>query len=452
MSSRAGTHHWYGRVAACEQGYSPVVDGGAVTRLRSTGSILYAMESHGLVTTLQALAAAPDSWVALLPVGRQGPDDWRGALMAVDMLPAAQSGGEVAGPHTGSHRALLVATHPASLLLLQRYLAVERNNLAAELREAEAAWEAGARPEYGGGGGGVHVHLRLLQRPPVPVVVQPWQGAGEVAPWQQQQQQGQQARQQQQQQPGRPAGRAGLAAAAAAAAAAGGASGSNAAEVQGVLGLLDPLPSDAQPMMPSVVAAPAPSTTLLCAARLGLHPQPLDGSDGNGSRTPPDDASASAAHAAAAQTVLCLSASGGVSAAALLPPNEAVALLNEQSRLVWQLEGGAPEQPLLQVEKAAPSNSTVLRLLYRAGGLAARAQGHALAPGAVTPRAAAARWHNAPKPANEEDALDEEGSALAGCVDADLLLSAAGTTLTDDDGDDALHAQVLHQMLWQAVL
>ena len=219
----------YGRVMVQELSSAAACFQGVVTKVVGSGSSLVAQEALGPVTAFTALADSTGGWVQLLPVGL----DDRSGIMAADfaleplqgppppsiaaaactgirsmpLAPAlsqtAQLVGAVQGEEGNSgrsaaggggqepthesqdqqqdqqHQAVLVAAHPAGLLLLQRYLQQEADHVVAMLQAAQHAWDVGHRPPnpLASGRGGI------LLRDPLSTVSQVWQGAGEAAPW-----------------------------------------------------------------------------------------------------------------------------------------------------------------------------------------------------------------------------------------------------------------------------
>jgi hypothetical protein len=354
----------FGRVSIQELSTTTALFQGVVTKLASSGDCLVALESLGPVTAYTAVYDTPGDWVQLMPVGM----DDQSRLMAVDfviqdpqksMLAEAAAAAEAAVHSSDGgaqpeqlqmYQGLLVGTHPAGLMLLQRDLFEEAGHVNEMLCAAERAWEAGNRPPdvqaYGGS---------ILMTDPVRGLHGAlWQGAGEAAPW--------------------PAAAAGLhqqleeqlqqlmlggrvqedharsVMARVAELAAGRQAGGELSQVVRVnwLGLVSTAPSLAPQLLASATCAPAPSSMLMYKARLGLHAAAVD----SGEPVACDSTQGRAGECSAASqggvdrvvqsragvepntTVLCLSASGGVAAVQLLPPAQASQLLSWQSGAV----------------------------------------------------------------------------------------------------------------------
>jgi len=502
---------------------------GVVTKLSSSGSSIFALESLGPVTVLRAMAAQPGGWVQPVPVAV----DARSRLMAADFCvdpasrassPAAaacltaaagaagtgallqgRTGGagtssEVrrAGPAAGQqqpadpqqqhhhhHQAILVATHPAGLMLLQRDLQQEASDLSGMLDAAQTAWERGQRP---------HSHMTagrsvLLTEMTAAALGQPWQGAGEAAPWaaghplqhiQQQMMEEVEAA---------GAGAAEIAAAArevlvAYARLSGSAAGQEGLIHPDWLSLLSVSPGLAPPLLPSAECGPAPGSMLLCQAQLGLHPAPAAGrthtvlesssnissssSGGGGGRGggPDDEQGLLSQDFVPGSCIVCLSASGGVSAAQLLPPAQAAALMAWQKAASFDAQGLPASLQLLnwgQCRAAAAATAAgttssssgdaaaVAEMLLR--GLpcpdaAASYEHYDQAPGALP--AGPDRLQRAVQGAQTDHQGQREEVGPVGAVEGDLLFMGVAPGAADAAGGQP--AVVLQHMLWQHAL
>jgi hypothetical protein len=384
------------RVVVRELSCCDVLSGGSVQQLRSTGSTIIAMEGLGSVTVIKAVQALPGAPVQLLPVG----GDHSGLLalealpvapaeaalveppaqvaQQVDTLPSSAAGPsgsdgssnravtqhqQGSAPHSAAAAALaaprqpgnlrsavLVACHPVGLMLLQRDLPAEAQYQAMARRAAEAARESGATGVAGALGQQPGA-LGLQQQQLTAAGQHLWLGAGEAAPW-----------------------AAGVALPAQqhipmlhphAVRQAGAAGGGGGAAAQGLLPLG---PQPAPHLLPSAACAPAPGTSVMCAARLGLHAQPLGPhpSSTRGSCVQGQMANDVSCTSGVSnwQPIWCLSATGGVSVAHMLQPHDLNVLV--QLRRGLEQQQGARQQTctLLQVGEQAHTGSCS-RLLRR---------------------------------------------------------------------------------------
>eukprot|EP00775_Hariotina_reticulata_P008964 gene8964-9139_t len=417
------------RVAVRELSSCPLLSGGVALQLRSTGSTITATESLGSITIIKALQA-PGALVQLLPVGAD-----HSGLMALDALPvvaAADSGAEtmpahvqdggswptseeasVGGPSNnngsstgavsqsqqgsapyrpsaalaaaGQHQqsAVLAACHPVGLMLLQRDLPAEQQHQVMARRVAERAWESGASGLRG------PAALELQQQQLMAAAEQPWLGAGEAAPW---------------------AAGVPLPAQQHMIDVVGRGAAAGAGQGAGALGVLPLGPQSAPHLLPSAACAPAPGTSVMCAARLGLHVQRLGqhssstkSSSCSESLVSSDDSCSSSG--SCWQPVWCLSPTGGVSVANLLRPQDLQVLLQLQRMLEQQQEMRQQACMLLPVGKQAPKDSCswLLRRLEK-----------------LRPSAKYSCYHQDHRQWQEDDG-EEDSSFPENCVDGDSL-------------------------------
>lgn len=488
-----------GRVSVQELSSATPLFQGVVTKLSSCGSCVVALESMGPVAAFQALCVQPGGWVQLLGVGM----DDRSKLMAVDFIQAApqQQGPSIAiatsrtGAGAGAvgvaagtaavasadgssaeqgpqHAAVLVAAHPAGLMLLQQDLQQEASHVDGMLQAAQAAWEAGQRPPDFGG-----QHRSILLVEPA-AANNPWQGAGEAAPWAGGGLDGGAARAAALDQQGAlDDERAAMLLlqqqlAAAAEAAAGVA---HTAEQQCVrpdwLNLMNPTPGLAPVMLPSAACAPAPGSMLLCQACLGLHTAPAQTAPGSSSGEATSGQAGSGElstqmldqEGPVGDSVLCLSSSGGVAAAQLLPasqmsqllPWQASAVLEPQAAgqlLLWGLgaPGGAAAAASLVGAGLAGSGAFVAKEFLR--GLpepdpVSSYEGYERAPGAL---ASAQVGRLVLQEQRQDEDTGRQGAPL-GVVDGDLLDMVAARQ--QGHGGGGMQAAVaLQHSLWQQAL
>lgn len=462
QSMQSSSARQCGRLSLQELSSTAPMNQGVVTKLSSSGSCVVALESLGSVTAFRALCVQPGGWVQLMSVANAGMDS--GKLIAADfaMQPAAPlnlacadagrtsaAGGarEPAGARASGassraaapqqeqeheaaaaaavpqNQAILVATHPAGLLLLQRDLQDEGRHVSSLIQAAQAAWEAGNRPDEF-----IVSRTGILMAEPA-ARAQPWQGAGEVAPWAGLDAAAQRQLQGLREDLQRLAGHADMQGQArqvlaAEAAAAAGVSGPMGDVRPDWLAFVNVRPGLAPAMIPSASCAPVPGSMLLCQARLGLHPEAVSATEG-GEGAPGGGASSSLQDGtcSASSTVLCLSASGGVATAQLLPPEQGRMLLDWQQHAM--LDSGAAGQ-LMEWGAQDSAGGCNGGSTVAAGSLAESSLRGLLAPDAVA----------------SYEGYDRAPGALANCMAGKLVLrtgqgSTAGVQGLDQGQQEA---------------
>lgn len=399
------------KVSSCQ-----TLSGGVVVALNSSSSSsssAIATEALGSVTVLKALRSAAGQ-VQLLSVGAD-----RSGLMVTDVVTAAArrqttSPTDQVGPPAAetavaeavdsspaaAHQAVLVATHPQGLMLLQRDLSAEQQHQQSAHEAALQLWEAGGhRPELWAW------QQQQQQGELLAAAVQPWLGAGEAAPWaaagapgrptvRRQRLTGQQTQ---------PTG----------------AAASGSADV----GIVDPGASQAPRLLPSAACAPAAGVTVMCAAQLGLHVQKVE------QLGPQEDSSSSNDCLSSSNPpIWCFSPNGAVSVVHLLQAQEAQELLLLQKQHLSQQQTTSSLSRLLRLQPDASSGCLGLFELHKLGPPSSYRNYQRV-------RGAADAW-------NDEQA-DAEDKLPFNCVDGDLLFAHP---------EDAEPTRLLQFKLWQSVL
>lgn len=503
----------FGRVLVQELSSAELGSPSAVMKLCSKGSYMVACASLGSVTVLRPVAVNPFSWVQLYPVATNS----RSSFMTADFMfpePAAEPAAppvinshmtnqpaavhshagmhsSVSGYTTGGRtyadevaddrgtgstgadhqqqqlefQAVLLSTLSRGLVLFEHDLMEDRVYLSTALRLAQEAWEDGHR---------LSARSSILMTDLSSTTTQVWVGSGEAAPWELHGGPAQQVQDTAHMRAAQGSGQsvAGRQALVAAAAAAGSAEPSHlpADWLRLSWGLIVDLHQlETEPLMPSAHCVPAPDSTLLCAARLGLHSEAVQGLDSGIHEAGDGQPAMTQELAQRGSTVLCLSASGGVSVAQLLPPKllreleawqrtHRVAQQNACS-LEHMLEMEPADDKMVKGSRSTNSDSQNhlelvekfakwrLRVVQQWDRVAEYG-GYARTPGAL---ADTADYGATRQGQQQQQQQQRAGLAFLGTIDGDVLFTH-DTQLLSGCEQRTLSQVVLQHKLWQDVL